>query len=382
MASTPLQLGAEIRRMSLDTNTNQNARGTFMFTGLVTSAFDATGQPLANTGYDFADFLLGSPQSSSIRYGTTDTLFRTGVFAGFVQDEWRARSNLTFNIGMRYDFYEPYREKYGHLANLAIAPNFTSVSVVTPADAGYPEALINSDKNNFAPRLGFAYRPFKKDKLQIRGGYSLFYDSTVYGTIATRLAGQPPFAQTAQLQSSIIRPLTIQDGFGNDPTKEVTNTFAVAHDYVLPYAQTWNFAVQEEFGGGLVVEANYLGTKGTRLDVLRLPNRAAPDLRLTAEQRRQIGNAVGFTYDSSEGNSIYHGLQMRVIRRMRRGVSTNVFYTWSKSIDNASNIGGSGNIVAQDDRNLAAERGLPSSINAISSLDGMVNSPFGERGSC
>ena len=119
-----LQLGAEIRRMSLDTNTNQNARGTFMFTGLVTSAFDASGQPLANTGYDFADFLLGKPQSSSIRYGTTDTLFRTGVFAGFVQDEWRARSNLTFNIGLRYDFYEPYREKYGHLANLAYCAEF------------------------------------------------------------------------------------------------------------------------------------------------------------------------------------------------------------------------------------------------------------------
>ncbi|HYP08875.1 MAG TPA: TonB-dependent receptor, partial [Bryobacteraceae bacterium] len=376
-----LQLGAEMRRVRLDTNTDQNARGTFAFTGLVTSAFDAGGQPLPNTGYDFADFLLGAPQSSSIRFGTTDTLFRTGVYSVFVQDEWRARSNLTLNLGLRYDYYEPYKEKDGRLANLAVAPNFTGVMVVTPANEGYPEGLINPDRNNFAPRLGFAYRPFKKNRLQVRGGYSLFYDNTVYGTIANRLAGQPPFAQTAQLQTSSTRRLTIQNGFGNDPTKQVTNTFAVAQDYVLPYAQTWNFALQEEFGGGMVLEASYVGTKGTRLDVLRLPNRAAPGSPLTAEQRRQIGNAVGFTYDSSEGNSIFHALQVRVIRRMRRGVSTNVFYTWSKSIDNASNIGGSGNVVAQDDRNLAAERGL-SVFDRRHQLTwtGMVNSPFGERG--
>ena len=157
-------------------------------------------------------------------------------------------------------------------------------------------ALINSDKNNFAPRLGFAYRPFKKDKLQIRGGYSLFYDSTVYGTDRDAVGWAASIRADCATAEQHIRPLTIQDGFGNDPTKEVTNTFAVAHDYVLPYAQTWNFALQEEFGGGLVVEANYLGTKGTRLDVLRLPNRAAPGSPLTAEQRRQIGNAVGFTY--------------------------------------------------------------------------------------
>ena len=159
----------------------------------------------------------------------------------------------------------------------------------------------------------------------------------------------------------------------------MTNTFAVARSYLLPYAQTWNFSVQEEFKG-VVVEANYLGTKGTRLDVLRLPNRAAPGSPLTAEERRQIGNAVGFTYDSSEGNSIFHAIQLRVVRRLRRGVSTNVFYTFSKSIDNASSIGGTGNVVAQDDRNLAAERGL-SIFDQRHQLTwtSMLNSPFGER---
>jgi hypothetical protein len=376
-----VQTGAEFRRVKIDTNTDQNARGTFTFTGLLTSGVSATGQPLPNTGFDFADFLLGYPQSSSIRFGTTDTHFRTGVYSAFAQDEWRAKANLTFNLGLRYEYYQPFHEKNGHLANLDILPNFTGVHVVLPGQNGYPDALIDSDKNNFAPRLGFAYRPFKDKKIQVRGGYSIFYDGTAYNTIAVRLAGQPPFAETASLQTSSTRQLTIQDGFGNDPAKQVTNTFAVARNYVLPYAQTWNFALQNEFKGGIVVEANYLGTKGTRLDVLRLPNRAAPGSPLTAEQRRQIGNAVGFTYDTSEGNSIFHAVQLRVIRRLRRGLSTNIFYTFSKSIDNASNIGGAGNIVAQDDRNLAAERG-PSIFDQRHQLSwtSMVNSPFGDRG--
>ena len=275
---------------------------------------------------------------------------------------------------------QPFTEKYGHLANLDIAPNFTGVQVVLPGQSGFPDALIDSDKNNFAPRLGFAYRPMKNKRLQVRGGYSIFYDGTAYNTIAVRLAGQPPFASTGSLQTSPTRVLTIQDGFGNDETKEVTNTFAVSRAYLLPYAQTWSVAVQDEFKG-IVVEANYLGTKGTRLDVLRLPNRAAPGSPLTAEDRRQIGNAVGFTFDSSEGNSIYHAIQLRLIRRLRRGLSTNVFYTFSKSIDNASSIGGSGNVVAQDDRDLSAERGL-SIFDRRHQLTwmSMVNSPFGERG--
>ena len=79
-----------------------------------------------------------------------------------MQDEWRARSNLTFNIGVRYEYTEPFHEKYGHLANLDIAPNFTAVTVITPQTPGVPESLIDPDRNNLAPRLGFAYRPFKQ----------------------------------------------------------------------------------------------------------------------------------------------------------------------------------------------------------------------------
>ncbi|MFN9457110.1 MAG: hypothetical protein ACK6D7_07015, partial [Acidobacteriota bacterium] len=107
-------------------------------------------------------------------------------------------------------------------------------------------------------------------------------------------------------------------------------------------------------------EVGYLATKGTRLDMQRAPNRAAPGSQLDAEARRRIGNAVGFTLDTAEANSIFHSAQLRLTRRFTRGLSGAALYTWGKSIDNASSIGGGGGTVAQDDQNLANERGLSS----------------------
>src|SRR5207237_2183969 len=142
--------------------------------------------------------------------------------------------------------------------------------------------------------------------------------------------------------------------------KTITNTFAVDRNYLAAYAQSWNFNVQRDLSKGLVMEVGYNGTKGTRLDIQRLPNRAAPGSPLTAEQRRLIGNAVGFTYDAADGNSILHSGTLRVTRRFRNYSSFNAQYTLAKSIDNSSTFGGAGNTVAQDDHNLVAERGLSS----------------------
>ena len=88
--------------------------------------------------------------------------------------------------------------------------------------------------------------------------------------------------------------------------KTITNTFAIDRFYRVPYAQTWNASIQQELPYRLVLQVSYLATKGTRLDTLRLPNRAAPGSPLTSEERRQIGDATGFTFETSDANSIYH----------------------------------------------------------------------------
>jgi hypothetical protein len=101
-----------------------------------------------------------------------------------------------------------------------------------------------------------------------------------------------------------------------------------------------------------------MGTKGTRLDVERAPNRALPGSPLTAEDRRLIDNAVGFTYETSDGNSIFHAGQARLTRKLSKGVSIQALYTYSKSIDDASVLGGGAAVVAQNYNDLRAERGL------------------------
>lgn len=360
-----LAFGADYRRSQLDSRTDANARGSFSFSGLATSGFDAGNQPLPFTGFDFADFLLGLPQSSSVRFGSANTYFRGASYAVWAQDEWRIRRNFTLNAGLRHEFFPPLREKFSRIANLDIAPGFTGAAVVTPGASGpysgpFPEALIDADRNNFSPRIGLAWRPFPQRRLQVRAGYSAFHDGSVYARFATRLASQPPFASTAHWSTSLANPLSLERGFPAQTAGKITNTFAVDRGYRVGYAQTWNLALQQELPYSLVVELGYLGTKGTKLDVQRSPNRAAPGSPLTAEQRRLIGNAAGFVFDSSEGNSIYHAAQVRVTRRFKKGLSTNALYTFSKSLDNASSIGGAGNVVAQNDKDLRAERGLSS----------------------
>jgi hypothetical protein len=356
-----LSFGGDYRRSQNNGLSQQNARGAYSFSGVATSLYDESGFPAAGTGFDFADFLLGLPQSSTIRFGNADTYFRGALWSLFAQDDWRVRNTLSLNVGLRYDVVEPLREKYGRMANLDIAPGFTDVAVVTPGGTGpytgvFPDGLVNPDRNNVAPRIGLAWRPTSQRQLQVRAGYGWYYNSSVTSQAATRLAQQPPFAQTGSLVTSPQRPLSIENAFALAPTGQVTNSYAVDRYYRTGYAQTWNFSVQQELPYSFVLELGYLGTKGTRLDMQRWPNRTAAG----SQRSTGAGNATGFMYDSSEANSIFHAGQVRLMRRFRRGLSANALYTFGKSIDNASTIGGGGGVVAQNDRDLRAERGLSS----------------------
>ena len=370
-----------------NTLTDANGRGTFNFTGLATSQLNANGQPVTGTGLDFADFLIGLPQSNSIRYGSSSTYFRTNAFNVFAQDDYRVLNNLTLNIGLRYEYFAPWHEKYGRIANLDIAPGFTAVSVATPSQPGaytgaFSNGLLNPDRNNFGPRAALAWKPWSGKNRIVRVGYGIYYNPGIYDQFTARLSAQPPFAQSTTVNTSVLNPLTLASGLTVTPAgKTILNTFAVDRNYRTMYAQTWNVGFQSELPGALVGEISYLGTKGTRLDIQEMPNQAAPGSVLTAEQRLAIGNATGFTYDTPVGNSIYHALQTRLNRRFRRGLSANLQYTFAKSIDNSSTLGGAGNTVAQNFFNLAAERGLSSFDRRHNfAVNYVMQSPVGSNG--
>jgi len=383
-----LQFGYGYRRMQQNALSYANSRGSFTFSGLLTSQLNAVGQPTSGTGMDFADFLLGLPQSSSVRINDTNNYFRGWATNWYGQDDWRVNRGLTFNLGLRYEYFSPYTELHGHLANLDLNPAMTAVTLVTPADplgaysGTYPASLVNPDKNNHSPRAGFAWRPSQKNSRVIRGGYSIFFSGSVYPQMAAKMAAQPPFATTASLTTSPANSLTLEDGFSALASQTITNTYAVDKNYKLPYAQTWVVAVQQTLPSNLLVELEYLGTKGTGLDVLEQPNRAPAGSPLTAGQNLEIADASGFTYETDHANSIYHAGQVRITRRFSRGMSAVALYTYSKSIDDASSFtgGGSGTLV-QNPLDLSAERGLSTFDQRNKfSLTYLLSSPVGIHG--
>ena len=337
--------------------TDPNGRGSFGFSGLSTAAYDSKGLPISGTGYDFADFLLGLPETSSIRYGDSAMYFRSTSFNAFAVDDYRVRTGLSLNLGVRWEYFEPWQEKYGHAANLDVAPGFTAVAPVLPGQPGpltgtiFPSALIRSDNNNFGPRTALAWKPWTRGKTLIRAGYGWYYNPSQYNQFMSRLGQQPPFAITNSVTTSIDNPLSIATGLVAVPVgKTISNTYAVALNYLTSYAQTWNVSIQEELPKRWIAEVNYMGTKGTRLDVPQAPNQAPLGSALTAYQRLPIANAGNFTFDSPEGNSILHAMQVRLTRRFQRGISANLFYTFSKSIDDIA--------LAQNFYDQSAERAL------------------------
>jgi len=381
-----LTFGGDFSWNQVNTRVDTDARGTFTFTGFGTSAFDTQGRPLAGTGYDFADFLLGLPYSTSRRFGSSNNYLRSRRFNLFVQDNWRVRSNLTVSLGLRYEFIQPYYEKYDRIVGLDAAPAFTAVAQVFPGDVGpysglFPRSLVRSDKNNFSPRIGIAWKRKPSSRWVFRAGYGLFYNPSVYPAMAGQLVGQPPFAVSQYLLTSTEAPLTLQKGFPENPDVTILNTYAIDPVYRIGYVHQWNLNVQTRLFNLYALEVGYVGSKGTRLDILRSPNRAPSNSSPgNTEENRAIANAGNFLYQSSGANSIMHGLQLRLTRRFSRGVRLEGSYNLSKSIDNASGIGGGALVVVQDDHNIAAERALSGfdqrhRLQANFSLD----LPFGQR---
>ena len=361
------RFGADYRRILQSFHSARNGEGSFVFTGYATSQYVPAGsaschgpQPcqVADSGYDFADFLLGLPQQTSLQFGTTAYNFRASSYDFFVQDDWRFRPSLSFNLGLRYEYNSPYTEANNRIANLDVAPGFTAATPVLPGGTGpfngvFPSSLIQPDRNDWAPRVGIAWKPQKRTVL--RAGYGINYNLAQYGVMIQNFAFQPPFANTTTNVTTVSAltagsTLTLANGF---PTTSgaVTNNFAVNPNYKLGYVQIWNLDIQRELPGGWLLNAGYNGAKGMRLDTERA---------LTPIPTGSQTFVQPFIYESSEGNSILHAGTVRVRKRMAKGIGLSAQYVYSKSIDDASSIGGGGSVVAQNPFDISADRGLSS----------------------
>jgi hypothetical protein len=301
--------GAVHRRQQVNVLAQQDARGSFVFTG-------------AAAGNDVAGFLLGLPDTSSIAFGNADKYLRAGITEAFVNDDWRVHPGLTLNYGARWEYWSPAQEKYGRLVNQS--------------------GPLVPDKNNIAPRVGLSWRPLSASSLVIRAGYGIYYDTSVYQPIAMQMAQQAPFSTNLRLSNSAATPLTIANGF---PSQSTSITFAADPRFRIGYSQNWQLTLQRDLPAALQITAGYNGGKGTRAQQQVLPN-TFPNGAIEPS---------GYTYLSSNGNSTRHAGNFQLRRRLRNGFTAQVAYTYSKSIDNASP--GGRPFTAQNWLDLGAERG-------------------------
>ena len=397
IAKHNLRFGLDVRRVHADQIGGNNVLGTFNFSGLVTESPADRQQTLnpnpgkpatVTTGSAFADFLLGQPQQTKIQGGLFKTYLRENVFDFYGQDDYRLKSGLSLNYGLRYEYFGPYVEKNNRLANLDHNAAFTSVDQVFPGSMGvylgsYPRSLVNPDRTLFSPRFGLAYRPKFVKETVVRAGYGINFNTGQFAVFAQSLAYQPPFAATQNnvLSTSdnatgcfVTSPgtmtnLTLANGFSCG-SKPIQNIYAVNKDYRLGHVQVYNIDIQHTFPRGTVVNVGYNGSKGSNLDIVRAPN-----VTLTSVA---TPNAVAFTYEDSVAESRLSQLVISARKRLEKGISVQLIYQYGHSIDNASSIGGSAVSQVQNDQRLDLEEGN-SSFDVRHKLTGnfLYELPFG-----
>jgi hypothetical protein len=196
--------------------------------------------------------------------------------------------------------------------------------------------------------------------------------------MVANMLDQPPFATASTLTANPEQVLTLEDGFPAISSNTIHNTYAADSNFRRPYAQSWNFMMEDELFRNVILSVGYIGTKGTKLDLLLSPNSLNPSA--TGSQETSIPAVQQFLYETSGAASIYNGLQVTLRRQFHGGFSMSGYYTWSKSIDDAASVGGTGRNVPQNSFDLEAERAL-SNFDVRNKL--VVNHtyefPFGEQ---
>lgn len=276
-----------------------------------------------------ADFLLGLPREVS----GVETLIRAQArnwkYGAYFQDDWRVSSKLTLNLGVRYQLATVARDPRGSLRSL----DPSDLTKLYPPP-GTSAALYRGDHNNFAPRVGFAYRPFGA-KTVIRGGFGLFYNSNQLNNF-TILVRNPPSFQVTTLVSDPARPsITLANPFavqGLLPTGPF-NIITIDSCACLPqdYTQTWTLNIQQQLTGNLGFEVGYVGSRSVHLNRSDDVNQPLPGPG-SVQSRRPIPNWAAVRMIRNDANATYNALQSQLRQRFSKGLLFVTNYAWSHSI--------------------------------------------------
>jgi len=278
------------------------------------------------SGVGLADFLLGLPTSYQTGLGNAVGNFRRTLWAGHFQDNYKVTANLTLNFGLRYEYSEPSTEIDGKQGFF----DFSQARIVTVAGDGWQQGLFFPDRNDFAPRFGFAYKA--AGKTVVRGGFGVFYDLIAGNETQFRGLLMPPNWQivagsatgTPTLQLSNLFPV-LEFGRTNAPNTIVPTDRT-------PYVYQYNLNVQREFAG-VLGEIGFVGSTGHKLNRRVNQNLAYPNPNISLAQRRPYQGFDDVLTSQNDGWSNYNGLNVRAEKRMSSGFQLLAAYTFGKHLD-------------------------------------------------
>ncbi len=359
-----------------------------LFSAIYTFTKDPTTDPqnLQGTGQALAAFLLGLPNQAYRNIGDTAALMRSNSYHVYFQDDWKILPNLTLNLGLRYEYTQWPRHRDNKLASFDLETGqflWAGKNPVTGEGPNTIPTLVPPDRNNFAPRFGFAL--LLNPKMSLRAGYGVFYNSNFLWE-AQGVRGNWPYAISEALTAlNTVHPTSpSRTTFTPDLDVQLGSTVAPGGQHIVDrrnrvgYCQQWNLHLQREITRGLLVEAGYVGTKGTKLSVFLSGNDASPGPG-DPNPRRRYPALGAVSLMTAVGSSSYHGLQLKAEKRFSQGLSFLGSYAFSKTL----NIGGDGfgaSASPQDSRNLKADRalsGIHRQHNFV--LNYIYELPFGQR---
>jgi hypothetical protein len=372
------KFGGDFRRMTdHDDNVFGNLRsGQFGFDGSTTS-LDVNGNDPAVSGLPpavgdpFAAFLLGYPDYSILSQVNNPAMNGLGYsYAVFAQDDWKVTSSLTLNFGLRYEIHPPLKDTAYNTADFlpnwsgtvngqaihgaVVVPNAKGLSwtipafadsiaptpILTAAQAGIPEKLRYTDKTDFGPRIGFAWRPFHNDKTVIRGGYGRFIESPLGFSLvsgwAVHASSVPYYPQS--FDPSGAAALTYPSPFPANLNVSGSQTFYYAFPvhYHDPSVQQWNLTFERDLGFGTGLRLSYTGSHGSNLETMEDLNQvpANTDGYAVAGNNRPfpIWSVLQSVYNAAESN--YHNFTVDVKKRFSGGLQFESSYAFTRDLSN------------------------------------------------
>ncbi len=338
-----LKFGAYFFHLNFNPSYPNDARGLYTFSG-------------AYTGNALADFLLGYPSQAQVGIGEGSENAATSWAHFYIQDGWRVTSNLKLDVGLRYEFNQnlvaqpnqtsdidlsapggPAFVVAGAPSNLPAAASalalLSPIPVVSAGSVGWNSSLLTPKSVRLSPRVGLAWSIPHVHQTVLRVGFGIYTNQAAY-SVLQNLAENIPFFLIKTVGNTATTPAyTTENILSANPTGAI-GANSVNHDFAIEYNEVWNVALQRQIASSMTVEAEYVGSRTVHAD-----SSTALNVPMTFGGPRPYPQLNAFTTIRWDGWATFNGLTLKATRRLAKGLSFDSSYTWSKSMDDASDTG-------------------------------------------